>query len=135
MTGVSQASPTDHVALTAAIRSRLDDLRGPTEAGAALVARLVDSFLARAPAYLADLATAVRRRDVDTVARLAHGLGGVAGNVGAAYLAELSERLETAPADEFDDLLAHLAAGYERVRRAFDEIIQSRSGGNPAGSS
>jgi len=109
-------------ALARAVQQRLHDLRGPTPAGAALVARLVDSFRTRGPAYVADLDDAVRRRDADTVARLAHGLGGVAGNLGAASLAELCERLETAGPDEYDEIMGGLRRVYAGVTRVFREI-------------
>jgi HPt (histidine-containing phosphotransfer) domain-containing protein len=130
----------DHPGMTAdrvlagAIQRRLHDLHGPTPAGAALVARLVDSYLTRAPAYLAGLDDAVRRTDPDAVARLAHGLGGVAGNLGAAPLAELCERLELARPDEFDELMGSLRVVYVRVARVFREIT-TFAGESPTGRS
>jgi HPt (histidine-containing phosphotransfer) domain-containing protein len=137
---------TSDEALARAVQQRLHDLRGPTPAGAALVTRLVDSFLTRAPAYLADLDEAVRRSDTDVVARLAHGLGGVAGNLGAAPLAELCERLETAGPDELDEIMGSLRVVYAGVHRVFREItpfagespsvrsmiVQAGPGGPPA---
>jgi HPt (histidine-containing phosphotransfer) domain-containing protein len=109
-------------ALARAVRKRLHDLRGPTPAGSALVARLVDSFLTRAPGYLTDLDDAVRRGDADAVVRLAHGLGGVAGNLGAAPLAELCERLETAAPAEYGEIIGSLHVEYAGVSRVFREI-------------
>jgi HPt (histidine-containing phosphotransfer) domain-containing protein len=109
-------------ALTRAVQQRLHDLRGPTPAGAVLVARLVESFLTRAPAYLADLDDAVQRSDTDAVVRLAHGLGGVAGNLGAGPLAELCERLETAGPDEFDEIMGSLRLVYAGVHRVFRQM-------------
>ena len=120
-----------------AIHARLRALRGPTPAGAALVGRLVESFLARAPAYLADLDQAVRHGDARSVVRHAHALGGMAGNLGAAPLAEICERLELAPAELFDDLMVELRAAFAGVRPVFREIIgfadDSYPDGNPAG--
>jgi HPt (histidine-containing phosphotransfer) domain-containing protein len=121
-------------ALAGAIQRRLHDLRGPTPAGTALVARLVESFLTRAPAFLADLDDAVRRSDSDAVARLAHGLGGVAGNLGAAPLAELCERLEIAGPDELDEIMGSLRVVYAGVLRVFQEITQF-AGESPSGRS
>jgi HPt (histidine-containing phosphotransfer) domain-containing protein len=113
-------------ALARAVQQRLHDLRGPTPAGAALVARLVDSFLTRTPAYLVDLDDAIHRSDTDAVARLAHSLGGVAGNLGAAPLAELCERLETAGPDERDELMGSLRVVHAGVHRVFRESPYSR---------
>jgi HPt (histidine-containing phosphotransfer) domain-containing protein len=109
-------------ALARAVQQRLHDLRGPTPAGAALVARLVDSFLTRVPVYLAALDDAVRRSDTDAVARLAHGLGGVAGNLGVAPLAELCERLEMAGPDELDEIMGSLRVVYAGAHGVFRQI-------------
>jgi HPt (histidine-containing phosphotransfer) domain-containing protein len=123
----------DPVAVEArAIRTRLDVLGGPTPAGAALVERLVDSFLTRAPAYLVELDAAVRRRDAAEVARVAHSLAGVAGNLGAAGLAGMCERLEVAEADEYDDLLAGVRITYAGVRRVFAEMNRFDGDSHPA---
>jgi HPt (histidine-containing phosphotransfer) domain-containing protein len=121
-------------ALARAVQQRLHDLRGPTPAGAALVARLVDSFLTRAPAYLVDLDEAIRRSDTDAVARLAHGLGGVAGNLGVTSLAELCERLETAGPDDLDEIMGSLRVVYAGVHRVFREITLF-AGESPSGRS
>jgi HPt (histidine-containing phosphotransfer) domain-containing protein len=130
----------DPVAVEAGvIRARLDVLSGPTPAGAALVDRLVESFLGRAPGYLVELDAAVQRRDAPEVARVAHSLGGVAGNLGAVALAEMCERLELAEVDDFDDLLAGIRITYAGVSRVFREITgfagDSHPAGNPRGPS
>lgn len=77
------------------IRARLHELAGDhTPAEVDLVRRLVNSFLARAPHHVTALADAYRAGDARAVEDQAHSLKGAAGNIGAADVAEVCERIE-----------------------------------------
>jgi two-component system sensor histidine kinase/response regulator len=89
--------PTAEVAEPASdpVARRLEELRGDhTEPERALVNRLVVSFLTRAPSYLSTLIDAVTTADAAAVENQAHSLKGAAGNIGAAGIVEICERLE-----------------------------------------
>jgi PAS domain S-box-containing protein len=102
-----------------ALTRRLDELRGDdTAPERALVNRLIESFLARAPAYLANLVDSVSAADAPALAELAHSLRGAAANIGATGPAESCQRLEAlgrtgkldpAAAAELQHLRAELA--------------------------
>jgi two-component system sensor histidine kinase/response regulator len=75
---------------------RLAELRhlDSTENGSALVGRLVDAFLASAPADLADLRAAIQRGDATAVDHVAHRLKGAAGTLGSTGMVEVCEEVE-----------------------------------------
>ncbi|MFG1603460.1 ATP-binding protein [Actinoplanes sp. NPDC049265] len=77
------------------IADRLTELAGDhTASELALVERLVTSFRDRAPRHLATLEEAFRTGDRQTVEDEAHSLRGAAGNIGAAAVSEVCERVE-----------------------------------------
>jgi CheY-like chemotaxis protein/HPt (histidine-containing phosphotransfer) domain-containing protein len=103
------------------IAERLRELGGEhSETERALVQRLVTSFLARAPQQLTAITDAVAVDDLQTVADQAHSLTGAAGNIGAAGLRQLCERIE-------DDARAGRLtppAVLHRLRTELDQVEQ-----------
>ncbi|GAA2484295.1 hybrid sensor histidine kinase/response regulator [Winogradskya humida] len=74
---------------------RLDELAGDhTDPEMALVDRLVQSFLRRAPAHLTVLRSALAAGDVTTFEEEAHTFKGAAGNIGATVVADICDGLE-----------------------------------------
>jgi two-component system, sensor histidine kinase and response regulator len=118
---------------------RLAELGGldPTGNGPALAGRLLESFLARIPADLADLRTAFDHGDAARVLRVAHRLKGAAATVGSSGMVSLCDQLElraragTVPPAE--DLLPLLEQEFGRVIRALDAIIPDRQARDPQG--
>jgi len=116
---------------------RLAELGGldPTGNGPALVGRLLESFLARIPADLADLRTADHHGDAARALRVAHRLKGAAATVGSSGMVSLCEQLElrarggTVP--PAGDLLPLLEQEFDRVIRALDAIVPSRQPQGP----
>ncbi|MEV7626521.1 response regulator [Actinoplanes sp. NPDC089786] len=77
------------------IADRLAELAGGrTPPELALVERLVTSFRARAPRHVTALDEAYRTGDLRSVEDQAHSLRGAAGNIGAAAVSEVCERIE-----------------------------------------
>ena len=118
----------DHVRPRAA---RIDDppASGPIALGALrdslqdddLVAELVDTFLASAPALAADLHPALDRGDIDGLRRGAHTLRSNAATFGADSLAARCQELETGAdgdAAAVSDLISRVEAEFELVRAA-----------------
>jgi CheY-like chemotaxis protein/HPt (histidine-containing phosphotransfer) domain-containing protein len=111
---------------------RLAELRhlDATGNGSALVGRLVDCFLASAPADLADLRAAVERGDATAVDHVAHRLKGAAGTLGSARLVDLCQELETlAGAGRLppaDDLLWRVEQEFDRVTSVLDAVVPRR---------
>ena len=107
---------------------RLAELGGldPTGNGGTL-GRLLESFLARIPADLADLRTAVHHEDAARALRVAHRLKGAAATVGSSGMVRLCEQLElraragTVPPG--GDLLPLLEQEFDRVIRALEAIV------------
>ncbi len=111
-----------------AVRARLTELLGPAEDwSASLVDALVDSFLSRGADYLTTLAQAIARQDAGAVRRDAHGLTGMAGNLGARGLAALGGAMEdcgrTGRLSEAPELLARLSAEFDAVRPALHAVL------------
>ena len=98
--------------------------------GSALVGRLAECFLARAPADLADLRVAVQRGDATAVAQIAHRLKGAAGTLGSAGLVDLCQELEAlaraGALPPADDLLWRLEQEFDRVTSALDALVPRR---------
>jgi CheY-like chemotaxis protein/HPt (histidine-containing phosphotransfer) domain-containing protein len=92
-----------------------------------LLTRLVDAFLAEAPADLGHLRAAVDRGDPDAVYDAAHHLKGAAATLGSAGIVDLCQRLEAlACAGDLADapaLLRRLQAELPRVRGALDALV------------
>ncbi|WP_432137960.1 response regulator [Streptomyces sp. bgisy154] len=85
----------DDEGLRGSVEQRLNELRGGgTPAEQALVDRLVDHFLARAPEMARALFHALDRHDARGIADQAHSIKGAAGNIGAHSLAACCHELE-----------------------------------------
>lgn len=72
----------------------LEDLAGDPEADRGFRASLVAIYLGTTPAAIVELRAAATRSDLDTVARLAHGLNSSSAQVGAMRLAAYAAALE-----------------------------------------
>ena len=112
--------------------ARLAELRDlDPDDGAALVARLLDDFLAQGASAVATLAAGLEAGDAGTVGDVAHSLKGAARNLGAVEVGRLTADVEAAArADRLADAAAPLAglpAALERVRRVAHDL------GRPAG--
>ncbi len=89
-TPVSRAGPGDGP-VRAAVSARLDELRGvDPQTGTGLVRTLVDSFLDRAPAAVSAITADLERGDAEAAGAQAHKLQGMAGNLGATEVADVS---------------------------------------------
>ena len=75
--------------LDPAALTRLERLGGPP-----FVARILDLFLRDAPSKVAALRSALDARDADAVAYWAHALVSSSGNLGAARMQELLQRIK-----------------------------------------
>jgi HPt (histidine-containing phosphotransfer) domain-containing protein len=97
-------------------------------AGAEFVGELVDTFLAEAPAMLADLRSALAAGDADRFRRAAHSLKSNSNTFGALTLGALAKNLELtgiAPAAAAKGAtLDALAAEYVRVASALTELTR-----------
>ena len=95
-----------------------------------LAAHIVESFRERVPRTLAAMGDAAAVPDPAELGRLAHSLGGMAGNVGATELAGLCARVEELVRSEalsrVERLLDDLAQAYERTCVALDEVSPTR---------
>jgi HPt (histidine-containing phosphotransfer) domain-containing protein len=98
--------------------------------GPALVARLLEGFLAWIPIDLADLRAAIDHGDAAQALRVTHRLKGAAATVGSSGMVSLCEQLELrvrgralSPAT---DVLALLEQEFNRVIRALDAIVPKR---------
>jgi two-component system, sensor histidine kinase and response regulator len=116
--------PTPAVVSTeTSILHRLDALREHASAG--LVARLITSFLTRAPGYLSELADFLDLGGVDAFTQAAHSLNGAAGNIGASTMGTICEELEALGRDDqrrsAPDLLHRLRLEYAIVRRILED--------------
>jgi two-component system, sensor histidine kinase and response regulator len=98
--------------------------------GSALVGRLVDAFLASAPADLAELRAAIQCGDATAVAHVAHRLRGAAGTLGSTGMVEVCEEVEAlARAGRLppaDDLLCRLEQEFDRVTNVRDAVVPRR---------
>ncbi|GAA1606883.1 Hpt domain-containing protein [Actinoplanes couchii] len=90
------ATQPEDEARVAGVRARLADLveADPSPAELALMARLLNSFAAKAPASADELARLLRQGDAGLVREQAHSLKGSAANIGATDLATLCARIE-----------------------------------------
>ena len=97
-------------------------------AGAEFVSELVDTFLAEAPAMLADLRSALAAGDADRFRRAAHSLKSNSNTFGALALGAMAKNLELtgiAPAVEAKGAtLDALTAEYARVAAALKELAR-----------
>jgi len=99
----------------------LAQIRGLSpERGAALVARVIDAFLATAPEQLAALEDAARAGRTEEVGALAHGLKSASANVGAAALAAVLRALEASVREGRGEDVREL------VRRAREAFARAR---------
>ena len=101
-------------------RARLDAL---AMGDASIVRELVELLLTDAEPLVASLGASVAARERDAVREQAHGLKGIAANVGAARTQRAAAELEVAARDggawhEIERLLAETAATIEEVRAA-----------------
>jgi two-component system, sensor histidine kinase and response regulator len=98
--------------------------------GSALFGTLVNWFLARVPAELADLRAAVQCGDSTAVACVAHRLKGAAGTLGSSGMVSLCEQLEVfASAGALPpagDLLWRLEQEFDRVTSVLDAVVPRR---------
>jgi two-component system sensor histidine kinase/response regulator len=111
---------------------RLAELRhlDATGNGSGLVGRLVDAFLASAPADLAELRSAIQRGDATAVDHVAHRLKGAAGTLGSTGMVEVCQELEAlARAGRLppaDDLLWRVEQEFDRVTSVLDAVVPRR---------
>ena len=98
-------------------------------------ARLLQTFLERAPGRLADLRTAAEAGDAAGVREHAHSLKGAARSFGAAEIGELALRLEQESAagslTGAHDLIAALETSLERTQAEFRSQLQPGGGAQP----
>jgi two-component system sensor histidine kinase/response regulator len=111
------------------IGRRLRELSGDGASGGPdLVARLVTSFVERAPHHVAAIAAGLDAGDTTAVENQAHSLKGAAGTIGATAFAAVCDRLETA--GRCGDLtgtagdLVELRAELSRVQRRLRSVGQ-----------
>ncbi|MFI2433448.1 response regulator [Streptomyces sp. NPDC018693] len=128
---------TDDEDLRACIEQRLTELRGGgTRAEHALVDRLVDHFLARAPETTSALFHALDRHDTPEIADQAHSLKGAAGNLGAHGLAaccqELEEQARAGDPASLAETAPRLQDELDRTCRALG-TLRSHSPGHESG--
>lgn len=97
--------------------------------GGALLPQLVGLFLDAAPKRIAEIRAGLGGGDLPSVAFAAHALKSSAGNLGAAGLADLLDRIETAAAAGRREETAGLAEGLE----AAFEPVRARLEGERAG--
>jgi signal transduction histidine kinase/DNA-binding response OmpR family regulator len=110
----------------------LDAIRALNPArGEALVARVVDAFLASAPAQVDGLRKAIATGDAGALRDPAHSLKSSSANLGATRLSALARELEQTSRDGVLDGAARLvedaAAELERVRAALEALRAGRS--------
>jgi PAS domain S-box-containing protein len=90
-----------------------------SEVSAPLRRNLIDAFLADVPRHIDELSGQIAAGDHQAIAQVAHSLLGIAGNLGATFLADLSLTLEEeARAERLDDagdLLRQLDDEYRKV--------------------
>jgi HPt (histidine-containing phosphotransfer) domain-containing protein len=110
------------------IGRRLDELAGDhTGPERALVQRLVNSFLGRAPQHLEAVTDALAAEDAQRVEDQAHSLKGAAGNIGATAVMSICERIETEaragrlPASLVDDV-RELSEELDRVEHRLRQV-------------
>jgi HPt (histidine-containing phosphotransfer) domain-containing protein len=107
-------------------QATFDDLKAT--AGAEFVSELVGTFLAEAPAMLADLRSSLAAGNADAFRRAAHSLKSNSNTFGALQLGALSKNLELtglAPAAEAKGAtLDALDAEYARVAAALKELAR-----------
>lgn len=85
--------------------------------------RVGTQFLCDGPTRLAELASALKRGDADTVTSLAHAIRGSAANVGADAIAQASGAVEDfGRADNLEDAQSSFAALLEAFERARAEL-------------
>jgi two-component system sensor histidine kinase/response regulator len=98
--------------------------------GSGLVGRLVDAFLARGPADLAELRSAIQRGDATAVDHVTHRLKGAAGTLGSTGMVEVCQELEAlARAGRLppaDDLLWRVELEFDRVTSVLDAVVPRR---------
>lgn len=75
--------PAPAESLARSLRDRLEEVAGSDAAAQILIGQLVDSYLQRAPAYLAQLGAAIDAADEPSIATDTHTLAGMTGNIGA----------------------------------------------------
>jgi CheY-like chemotaxis protein/HPt (histidine-containing phosphotransfer) domain-containing protein len=130
-------APADDDDLRASMEQRLDELRGAgSPAENALVDRLVDHFLARAPEMTGALFHALDRHDIREIAEQAHTLKGAAGNLGAHSLAavcgDLEEHARAGDPAPLSRAAPRLQKELDRTCRALG-TLRSRRPGHGAG--
>jgi signal transduction histidine kinase/HPt (histidine-containing phosphotransfer) domain-containing protein len=85
-------------------------------AGTNVVQTLVETFLSELPGHVAALKSALRARNLKTLSRAAHALGGAANTVGAAAIAKLCKQVQDC--DERSDAEGAFKATRELIARA-----------------
>jgi signal transduction histidine kinase/ligand-binding sensor domain-containing protein/CheY-like chemotaxis protein/HPt (histidine-containing phosphotransfer) domain-containing protein len=80
-----------------------------------MLPRVVSMFISSSEQQLAEIRTAIARRDLEQVRTIAHALKSSSGNVGASQLARLARELEKACCDGDAERSAGIAAEVERA--------------------
>ncbi len=116
--GATRASPHTPTDAGAEVLEHLRRLETRTSPG--LVQKMIPIFLEDMSARLADLHTAVTRRDADATHRVAHTIQGSAAAVGAASLergsAEIVREARSGSFERCETLVAELDAAFESIR-------------------
>ena len=96
---------------------------------------LVQTFLNGTANYLERLRTAAGEGDIDAIARVAHGLKGSSGNIGAMSLSSLCDELVTSARrgdlENAPDWVARIEAEYAQARAALAALCQPSSISTP----
>jgi len=132
--GEAAATPADRAVAAGSVlqRDRLALLSKLDAAGErpAVVARVVDAFLTRVPADLAELRAAVERGDATALGDAAHDLKGAAAAVGSTGMMRLCDELQVLPsaavATVAHELVRRLEEELERIRGAL-EVVAGRT--------
>ena len=108
-------------------REQVELLRGLDDGAGAVLAEIVEQYLAQTAEGRADLLRVLDEGDPEALRRAAHALKGASANVGARALAEVCAQLEArgrfGQLDGAGDLLACFDAEFARVRDALTSVL------------
>jgi two-component system sensor histidine kinase/response regulator len=125
----SRGSNDDLVIDRAALAALQEDL-----GGAAALARIVQLFLEQLDPQAGEINAAVAAGDQVTAARIAHRMKSSSATLGATVLAELLAGIESAASDgdgvELEKLTPALGGAVERVRGAFEGVVEGLGAAN-----
>ncbi len=110
-------------------REQVELLRGLDDGAGAVLAEIVDQYLAQTAQGREDLVRMLDEGDPEALRRAAHALKGASANVGASALAEVCAQLEArgrfGQLDGATDLVGRFDAEFTRVREALTSVLAS----------